>query len=147
SRPSVILLVSGSKLASKSSFFISNLGHRGSPNEKGDCGGAEWAIPVHSRRGTRDPPGSPMVTQERHGSCHLQIQQGCEFYAGSTPGEEIADEELGGNRNVPTFEGNTPIVPDSNRFLRGSVGIRRIFTALLSKLALALVPQTKKRVM
>jgi hypothetical protein len=25
-----------------------------------------------------------MVTQERHGSCHLQIQQGCEFYAGST---------------------------------------------------------------
>jgi hypothetical protein len=62
-----------------------------------------------------------MVTQERHGSCHLQIQQGCEFYAG-TPGANIADEELGGNPNVLTFWRNTLIVPDSNRFLRGSVG-------------------------
>jgi hypothetical protein len=62
-----------------------------------------------------------MVTQERHGSCHLQIQQGCEFYAG-TPGANIADEELGSNPNVLTFWRNTLIVPDSNRFLRGSVG-------------------------
>jgi hypothetical protein len=43
-----------------------------------------------------------MLTQERHGSCHLQIQQGCEFYAG-TPGANMADEELGGNPNVLTF--------------------------------------------
>jgi hypothetical protein len=43
-----------------------------------------------------------MLTQERHGSCHLQIQQGCEFTL-APRGANIADEELGGNPNVLTF--------------------------------------------
>jgi hypothetical protein len=74
STPSVILLVSGSKLASKSSFFISNLGHRGRYRNKRQIavglGGRSQAVADQERCIHQE---AEVVGLERHSPRHLPI--------------------------------------------------------------------------